>query len=1004
MSLSKDIQELQRRLKVIETLSSQFGKNINTANLNPVKENAEEINSIYRDLLQQQRDFNSEIEVSISSFNEVLNSLRKTSNSISQSKKSLGSLTSIAQKLSDSQKGYNDLSLKQLETLQSQAKSQQQRLKESKDGMQKELVELQAQEQAQKTLIAQKKKIGGASQDELKELQRIRGQIAFIGKNYNEISDLVEGQNAGLEVLNDELNQAITYTKNVSKNFDIGAASIDGMGVALGKLGLGKLSEKLGLDEAKTKMKSLSQQFADELQLEKDLTKQYSEKKKAQAPNMSDAQIAAGFGGKELKNLLDQRNSILKKNNSLSQTGKQYKVLKAGVSSLGKSLVSNLLSPTTLILSTVTFIVDAFKSLDAGAGDLAKGMNITYSEALNVREELTGMANASYDTSVNTKGLQEALMGVNSELGTNGMLSEETLVTMTKLNKQAGISMKTQSGLFKISANTGKTYKDTFQTFQASAKLESKRLGVAINTKQLMDEVANMSAATQMSIKGGVDGLARQAAQVKALGLSFSKLEGIADNLLQFETSIENELQAELLLGQNLNLEKARQLALNNDLAGVARELNAQGITSAKFSNMNRIQQEAAAKAMGMNRDSMAEMLRDQEAMKAVGGSLNKEEMAAYEAAKKKHGAEKAAQMLKEGQLDQMVSQQSLAEKFNDSIVKLQEIFQTVVVALSPILEIFMSILSVVGPIVGAVGQLVTKLMPVLKPLLAIVAAFKTINLLTKGIALANAAMVKSYSKAIPLLGAQTAQKGAQLTLSERILTSLFGQEAVLRYQVAMEQQKGVAAALYAGFQQTIVGRLVMQSVEMFKQIGMYTVMKLNAIAVSIANAATAASQNAQGKGILKSIAAGAIFLAQQLATAAAAMSTNAAMTFGVGVAVAVAAAAAGYAAIKAMTADDMMSPGQGTPGYGQRTLLGPEGAIALNNKDTVIAGTSLFDDGSSPKEQSPIVQVSNSNQQTTQTDTNSEILTELKTANSQRSQGNSYLERDTSVSTIKVQ
>ena len=93
MSLSKDIQELQRRLKVIETLSGQFGKNINTANLNPVKENAEEINSIYRDLLQQQRDFNSEIEVSISSFNEVLNSLRKTSNSISQSKKSLGSLT-----------------------------------------------------------------------------------------------------------------------------------------------------------------------------------------------------------------------------------------------------------------------------------------------------------------------------------------------------------------------------------------------------------------------------------------------------------------------------------------------------------------------------------------------------------------------------------------------------------------------------------------------------------------------------------------------------------------------------------------------------------------------------------------------------------------------------------------------------------------------------------------------------------------------------------------------
>ena len=45
-----------------------------------------------------------------------------------------------------------------------------------------------------------------------------------------------------------------------------------------------------------------------------------------------------------------------------------------------------------------------------------------------------------------------------------------------------------------------------------------------------------------------------------------------------------------------------------------------------------------------------------------------------------------------------------------------------------------------------------------------------------------------------------------------------------------------------------------------------------------------------------------------------------------------------GQYAPKALTANDMVSPG-----YGKRTLMGPEGAIALNDKDTVIAGTSLF-------------------------------------------------------------
>jgi len=59
------------------------------------------------------------------------------------------------------------------------------------------------------------------------------------------------------------------------------------------------------------------------------------------------------------------------------------------------------------------------------------------------------------------------------------------------------------------------------------------------------------------------------------------------------------------------------------------------------------------------------------------------------------------------------------------------------------------------------------------------------------------------------------------------------------------------------------------------------------------------------------------------------------------------AAAAAGLGYMYYSKADDMMSPGAGAGGYGSRTLTGPEGAIALNNRDTVIAGTDLFGGGS---------------------------------------------------------
>ena len=56
-------------------------------------------------------------------------------------------------------------------------------------------------------------------------------------------------------------------------------------------------------------------------------------------------------------------------------------------------------------------------------------------------------------------------------------------------------------------------------------------------------------------------------------GMEMSKIDAIAGSLLDFESSISNELEAEFLLGKDINLEKARQAALNNDLQQVATEI-----------------------------------------------------------------------------------------------------------------------------------------------------------------------------------------------------------------------------------------------------------------------------------------------------------------------------------------------------------------------------------------------------------------------------------------------
>ena len=98
------------------------------------------------------------------------------------------------------------------------------------------------------------------------------------------------------------------------------------------------------------------------------------------------------------------------------------------------------------------------------------------------------------------------------------------------------------------------------------------------------------------------------------------------------------------------------------------------------------------------------------------------------------------------------------------------------------------------------------------------------------------------------------------------------------------------------------------------------------------------------GKG-LKALASVAIILGAYLAYGALAAIPFVGPVLGFAAAAAV--LAAGFGVLSSIpTADDMISTGGGAAGYGSRVLTGPEGSIALNNQDDVVAGTNLMGGG----------------------------------------------------------
>jgi hypothetical protein len=458
-----------------------------------------------------------------------------------------------------------------------------------------------------------------------------------------------------------------------------------------------------------------------------------------------------------LGDVFDANQALDAARDKVKETGSGARGLAAGFKNVGSQLSTGVLNPANLLTGLITTFVQSLFQADQETGDLAKGMNMTYDQANKTRQELTQIANYSGDSALNTSRLQESLMAVNNALGTTGKLSESDLKTFTKLREQAGMTNEEILGMQKYSMATGGSLEDNVKSFQASAKIMSYQKGVALNTKKLMTEMSNVSSRTKLSIQGGAEGLAKAAVSAKLMGGNLEQVANIADQLLDFEQSIENELSAELLLGKDINLEKARNAALNNDLATVAEEITNQAGSAAEFSKMNRIQQEAMAKAVGMTADQLADTLVEQEALKAVGGALNDEEKKAFEAAKQKYGLEEASRMLKEGQLDEMVDQQSLQDQFNQQLEKMKEIFVTIAPAILEMGKGLMDVLSLVGNILSPIQTIFNFFGKIGSSISKLTGPLGTVGKILKGIAsiavIYAAYQAFAFASMVPIVG-----------------------------------------------------------------------------------------------------------------------------------------------------------------------------------------------------------------------------------------------------------
>ena len=382
----------------------------------------------------------------------------------------------------------------------------------------------------------------------------------------------------------------------------------------------------------------------------------------------------------------------------MSSQKKGMLALKAGFKTLGPAIASAF-GPVALI----AMLVKAFIQSDKAAGDMAKSMNMTYKESLATRRELKKSADLSFSNKVTTQGMQDSLVAMSEALGTNTMLSKEMLVQFTEMREYAGFTNKELQGIAAISLTTGKTMNEVTGEFMAQAQISATQNGVLLNEKELLKDIGNVSAATTLSLGKNPALIADAVATAKSLGMELSKVDGIASSLLDFESSITNELEAELLLGKDINLEKARLFALENDLAGVAREISKQAGSTAEFTAMNRLQQEALAKSVGMSREDLAQTLFIQEQLKGATGEEAQEREKLLNNRIAEVGLEQAQRELAEEGIEGLREQDSQASRLSATLTKVQELFVAIAEPILVLTDLLLPVVEFIGSMVSGI-------------------------------------------------------------------------------------------------------------------------------------------------------------------------------------------------------------------------------------------------------------------------------------------------------------
>ena len=195
------------------------------------------------------------------------------------------------------------------------------------------------------------------------------------------------------------------------------------------------------------------------------------------------------------------------------------------------------------------------------------------------------------------------------EFGQINALSDELARDLAFSEQRFGLSNENAAVLSKTLTDiTDQSQEQVINNLKNVASL-AKQNDVA--PKKVMEDLASNAEMFAEFSRDGGEALQRASVNANKLGLNLSTVGKISEKLLDFEGSITSELEAQVLTGKSLNLDRARQLALLGETDRLLDEVIKQVGSEAELARMNAIERRSLANAIGVSVGELNKLAQD---------------------------------------------------------------------------------------------------------------------------------------------------------------------------------------------------------------------------------------------------------------------------------------------------------------------------------------------------------------------------------------------------------